>query len=357
MLLGGAGEVKQLTVRRARPHNPLPDSTIRVILFTHPKLAWSGLVAAAALAFCPAAPAQTYLAKPIRFISPFLPGGSQDVIARIVGGKLAERVGQQVVVDNRSGAAGLIAAELTAKAPPDGYTILMVTAGPITIAPSLNRKLSFDPLRDLAPVTQLVETPMALVASPSFAAKSVSEAIALAKAKAGQINYASVGSGSISHLTMELFKAQTGTDMTHVPYKGAVPAFTDLIGGQVSLLFITTASVQPFVASGKVRMLAVAAKKRSAMMSDVPTMNEAGVRDFEVPVWAGVATTTGTPAAAIDRLYRELHAILQLSDIRERLAQLGSDVVGSTPAQFAALLKEDLARWAKVIKAAQVKVD
>jgi tripartite-type tricarboxylate transporter receptor subunit TctC len=156
---------------------------------------------------------------------------------------------------------------------------------------------------------------------------------------------------------MELFKAHTGTDMTHVPYKGAVPAFTDLVGRQVSLLFITTASVQPFAASGKVRTLAVAAKKRSAMLPDVPTMAEAGVKDFEVPVWAGVATTAGTPAAVVDRLYRELHAILELPDVRERMAQLGSDVVGSTPAQFAALLKADLARWAKVIKTAHVKVD
>ena len=145
--------------------------------------------------------------------------------------------------------------------------------------------------------------------------------------------------------------------MTHVPYKGAVPAFTDLVGGQVSLLFITTASAQPFVASGKVRMLAVAAKKRSTMMSDVPTMSEAGVKDFEVPVWAGVSTTAGTPAAVIDKLYRELHAVLQLPDIRDRLAALGSEVVGSTPAQFAALLKNDLARWAKVIKTAHVQVD
>ncbi len=321
------------------------------------RLATRALVVTTSVAICAAAPAQSYPVKPIRFISPFLPGGSQDVIARIVGGKLAERVSQQVVVDNRSGAAGIIAAELTARAPPDGYTIMMVTAGPITIAPNLNRKLAYEPLRDLAPVTQLVETPMALIASLLLPAKSVSDAIALAKGKPGGINYASVGSGSISHLTMELFKTHTGTDMTHVPYKGAVPAFTDLIGGQVSLLFITTASAQPFAASGKVRVLAVAAKKRSAMMPDVPTMTDAGVKDFDVPVWAGVATTAGTPAAVIDRLYRELHAVLQLPDVRERLAQLGSDIVGSTPAQFGALLKDDLARWAKVIKTAHVRID
>jgi tripartite-type tricarboxylate transporter receptor subunit TctC len=156
---------------------------------------------------------------------------------------------------------------------------------------------------------------------------------------------------------MELFKVHTGTDMTHVPYKGAVPAFTDLVGGQVALLFITTASVQPFAAGGKVRPLAVAARKRSAMMPDVPTMNEAGVKDFEVPVWAGISTTAGTPAAVIDRLYRETHAVLQLPDVRERMAQLGADIAGSTPAQFATLLKDDLARWARVIKTANVKLD
>ena len=304
------------------------------------------------------APAPTdYPSKPIRFISPFLPGGSQDVIARIVGGKLAERLGQQVVVDNRSGAAGIIATELTAKAAADGYTILMVTAGPVTIAPNLQRKLAYDPLKELAAVTQLVETPMALIASMSLPAKSVADAVALAKSKSGQLNYASVGSGSISHLTMELFKAHTGIDLTHVPYKGAVPAFTDLIAGQVSLLFITTASAQPFTASGKVRAIAVAARKRSAMMSDVPTMAEAGIRNFEVPVWAGIATTAGTPKPVIDRLYRETHAVLQTAEVRERLAQLGSDVVGSTPEQFAALLREDVARWAKVIKSANVRID
>ena len=298
-----------------------------------------------------------YPNRPIRFISPFLPGGSQDVIARIVGGRLAERLGQPVVVDNRSGAAGIIATELTARAQPDGHTLLMITAGPITIAPSLQAKLPYDPQKDLAPIIQLVETPMALMASPTFPAKTVAEAVALAKSKPNQLNYGSVGNGSISHLTMELFKTQTGTDMAHVPYKGAVPAFTDLIGGQVQLLFITTASAQPFTASGKVRALGVAAKKRSPMMPDVPTIIEAGVKNFEVPVWAGVATTAGTPKAVIDRLYREMLAVLQMPETRERLAALGSDVVGSTPEQFAALLKDDRARWAKVIKTANVKLD
>ncbi len=305
----------------------------------------------------PSSSVPAYPTKPIRFVVPFTPGGSQDIIARLVGQKLGEKLGQQVVVDNRSGAAGLIAADLTAKATPDGHTIFMATAGPVTIAPSLHKKLSYDPLKELAPVIQLVETPMALIASNALPAKSVAEVIALARNKPGQLNYASVGNGSISHLSMELFKSQTGINVVHVPYKGAAPAFLDLIGGQVPLMFITTASAYTYTAAGKARALAVAAKKRSGMMPDVPTMSEAGVKTFEVPVWAGILTTAGTPKSAIDRLYRETDAVLKLADVQSKLAQLGSDVVGSPPQEFGALLKADLARWAKVIKAANVKID
>ena len=301
--------------------------------------------------------AEPYPSKPIRFVVPFTPGGSQDVIARIVGQKLADRVGHQVVIDNRSGAAGLIATEVTAHAAPDGYTILMVTAGPITIAPSLQRKLPYDPLTDLAYVTHLVDTPMALIANPSIPAQSVTDVVALAKSRPGRINYASVGSGSISHLTMELFKTHTGTDMVHVPYKGATPAFIDLISGQVSLLFVTTASAQPYTSSGKARALAVASAKRSGMMPEVPTMSEAGIKGFEVPVWAGVAITAGTPGPIISKLHGEFAAIIQLPDVRERFAQLGSGPVGGGPEEFTALIKADGARWARVIKTANVKID
>jgi len=303
------------------------------------------------------AQADTYPTRPIRFISPFLPGGSQDVIARIVGARLGERLHQQVVVDNRSGAAGIIATELTARAQPDGYTILMITAGPITIAPSLQKKLPYDPLRDLAPVIHLVDTPMALIVNPALPAKSIGELVALGKSRAGKINYASVGNGSISHLTMELFKLQAGLDFNHVPYKGAAPAFIDLFSGQVSLIFITTASAQPHTSSGKARALAVAARKRSAMMPDVPTLTEAGVKGLDVPVWAGVATAAATPKRVVDRLHREFAEVLKLPDVRERLAQLGSDINGGTPGEFGALLKDDLARWAQVIKSANIRLD
>jgi len=301
--------------------------------------------------------AQPFPARPIRFIVPFTPGGSQDVIARLLGQKLTERLGQQFVEDNRAGAAGLIAAEATARAPADGYTILMATAGPVTIAPSLHRRLPYDPARDFAPVIHLVDTPMALIASNALPARTVAELVTLVKAKPGGLNYASTGNGSISHLTMELFKIRTGAQLVHVPYKGAAPALVDLIAGQVPLLFTTTASAQPHAAAGKVRAIAVAAKRRSAMMPDVPTMEESGVKDFEVPVWAGVLTTAGTPRPVVEKLYREFQSALQEKGVQDRLTQLGSDIADEGPAQFAALLKADIARWAQVVKVANIKLD
>ncbi len=301
--------------------------------------------------------ASSYPTKPIRFIVPFTPGGSQDVIARLVGQKVVERVGQQVVIDNRTGAAGLIAAELTARAAPDGYTLFMATAGPVTIAQSLQPKLAYQPTKDFAPVIHLVDTPMALIAANALPAKSVTELLTLAKAKPGSLNYASVGNGSISHLTMELFKQQTAISMTHVPYKGAVPAFVDLSSGQVQTMFITTAAAHPHVVAGRARVLAVAARKRVASFSSTPTLGEAGVLGLEVPVWAGVLTTQGVAKPVIDLLYKEMLATLQLPDVRQRLDQLGSEIVGDNPQAFASVLAADFARWAKVIKAANLKLD
>ncbi|MEQ1773475.1 MAG: tripartite tricarboxylate transporter substrate binding protein [Burkholderiales bacterium] len=295
--------------------------------------------------------------KPIRFIVPFTPGGSQDVIARLVGQKVAERLGQQMVIDNRTGAAGLIAAELTARAAPDGYTIFMATAGPVTIAYSLQQKLNYQPMKDFAPVIHLVDTPMALIAANTLAAKSVTEVVSLAKSRPGNYNYASVGNGSISHLTMELFKQQTGLNIVHVPYKGAVPAFVDLSSGQVQLLFVTTAAAHPHVVAGRARILSVASRKRVATFSSTPTLTESGISGLEVPVWAGVLTTAGTSRAIIDLLYNEMRSALQLPDVRQRLDQLGSEIVGDGPQLFANLLTADFARWAKVIKGANLKLD
>ncbi len=306
-----------------------------------------------------AAPAAqpAYPSKPIRFLVPFTPGGSQDIIARLVGQKVADRSGQQVVIDNRPGAAGLIAAELTANAPKDGYTIFMATAGPVTIAPSLHAKLNYAPARDFAAVIHLVDTPMALVASNGLPAKSVADFVALAKAKPGAYNYASVGNGSISHLTMELFKQQAGVSIMHIPYKGAAPAFLDLISGQVPLMFITTASAQSYVSAGKARILAIAARKRTTSFPSIPTLTQAGIPGLEVPVWAGVLTAAGTPKTAVDWLHREMSAVLQQADTRERLDKLGSDVVGEGPKAFDVLLKADLARWAALVKTANIRLD
>jgi tripartite-type tricarboxylate transporter receptor subunit TctC len=317
---------------------------------------WIMIAAVPALtAAVPAAAA--FPAKPIRFIVPFTPGGSQDVIARLVGQKVAERVGQQVVIDNRTGAAGLIAAELTARAAPDGYTIFMATAGPVTIAHSLQPKLAYQPARDFAPVIHLVDTPMALIGANALPAKTAAELLALAKARPGGLNYASVGNGSISHLTMALFKQQTGVSLVHVPYKGAVPAFVDLNSGQVQTMFITTAAAHPHVVAGRARILAVAARKRVASFNNTPTLTESGIPGLEVPVWAGVLTTAGVAQPVIDTLYNEMHAALQWPDVRQRLDQLGSEIVGDGPQAFAQLLTADFARWAKVIKGANLKLD
>ena len=312
---------------------------------------------AAALFACAALPAtaQNYPDKPVRMIVPFTPGGSQDVIARLFAQKLTESLKQQVVIDNRGGAAGLIAAELVAHAPKDGYTLFLITGGPISLAPALHPKLPYDPIKDFAPITQLVDTPMALIVTPSLRAKNIAELIAVAKAN--PLNYGSTGNGTISHLTMEALKHAAGINMTHVPYKGAAPAMIDMLAGQVSLMFTSTASAAPYVASGKLRMIAVASKKRSLMMPDVPTLIESGVRNFESTVWVGMAATGGTPQPVIRKLHDELIHVLNAPDMQARLAPLGAEPVGSTPEQFAALIKEDVARWAQVVKASGVRLD
>ena len=299
--------------------------------------------------------AQTYPTKPIRFVVPFTAGGSQDVISRLLAQKLSASLGHQVVVDNRGGAAGLIAAELVAKAPKDGYTILLTSAGQISIALALHPKLAYEPVRDFAPITQLIDTPMALIINNSLPVKSVADLIALAKAK--PLNYASTGNGTISQLTMEALKSAVGIDVTHVPYKGAAPAFIDMLAAQVSLMFTTTVSAAPYTSSGKLRALAVASRKRAAMMPEVPTLIEAGVRNFESTVWVGVSATGGTPAPVIRKLHDEFVQALQAPDIKARFAVLGAEPVGSTPDAFAALIREDIVRWANVVKASGVRLD
>ena len=326
-----------------------------VILHPSSFILWVAVAVATAIASTGATAQGSYPSKPIRFVVPFSAGGSQDVIARLLAQKLSTSLGHQLVIDNRGGAAGLIAAELVAKAPPDGYTILLTSAGQISIAPALHPKLAYDPVRDFAPITQLIDTPMALIVTTGLPVKSVADLIALARAK--PLNYASTGNGSISQLTMEALKSAVGIDVTHVPYKGAAPAFIDMMAAQVSLMFTTTVSAAPYTSSGKLRALAVASRKRSTMMPEVPTMIEAGVKNFESTVWVGVCATGGTPAPIIRKLHDEFMRALQAPDIRERFAVLGAEPVGSTPEQFAALIREDIVRWAKVVKASGVRLD
>lgn len=319
----------------------------------HLMRSWLALVAGMFAAV--GAHAQTYPAKPVRVVVPFTPGGSQDVIARLFAQKLTESMKQQFVIDNRGGAAGLIAAELVARAPKDGYTLFVITGGPISLAPALHPKLPYDPIKDFAPITQLVDTPMALIVTPALPAKNVLELIAVAKAK--PLNYGSTGNGSISHLTMEALKHATGINVTHVPYKGAAPALIDMLAGQVSLMFTSTASAAPYVSTGKLRMLAVASRKRSQLLPDMPTLIESGVGNFESTVWVGMAATGGTPQPVIRQLHDELIRALNAADMQAKLAPLGAEPVGSTPEQFAALIKADVARWAQVVKASGVKLD
>ena len=313
------------------------------------------MFAAASVDALPTA-AQTYPSKPIRFILPFPPGGGTDTLARIVGQKLGQDFGQTIVTDNRPGAGANIGADIAAHAPADGYTLLMGNVAH-AVNVTLYRKLGYDLVKDFAPITLLASTPNILVVHPSVAAKSVQELIALAKSKPGQLNYASSGSGSSSHLAGELFKTMTGVNLVHVPYKGGGPAVTSLIAGETVVGFATAPSVLPHVKSGKLRALAVTSAKRSAAAAELPTIAESGVPGYEANTWYGVLAPRGTPAAIIARLNSEFIAIMQSSEIRERIAPLGYEPDTGTPQRFAAYIKSEIAKWGKVVKAAGIHAD
>jgi tripartite-type tricarboxylate transporter receptor subunit TctC len=283
----------------------------------------------------------------------FAPGGGTDTTARALTPKLSERLGQQVIVDNRPGAAGNIATDITTKAPADGYTILMGTIAALSINPTLYGNLPFDPLKDLAPVSQAVDATNILVVHPSVAAKSVKELIALAKTK--PLNAGSSGVGGAGHLALELFNVSAGTKITHVPYKGGAPAMTDLLGGQINLVFATAASAVPHIQSGKIRALAVTTTKRSQLVPDLPTVAEAGLPGFEANNWYGLVVPAKTPRPIIDRLHKEFVAVLNMPDIKDVLFKQGLDAAPSTPDKFGAYIKSETAKWAKVIKASGAK--
>ena len=301
------------------------------------------------------ADAQQYPNRPIRLIVGYPPGGPSDITARLVAPYLTEALGQQIVIDNRAGAGGTVAATLTARAEPDGYTISIVANGEMAISPNL-RKLPYDPLKDFETVSRIGANQLALVVHPAVQAKSVAELVALAKAKPGTVNFASAGTGSTAHLAGELFKSLAGIDIVHVPYKGAGPALIDLIGGQVHMLITGYPGALPHIKAGRLRALGATGPKRMIAAPDLPTISET-VKGYDVTSSYGLVLPLRTPKAIVTRLHQETAAIVKKPEVREKLIALGFDPEGNTPAEFAAQIKSELAKWAKVIKIANVKVE
>ena len=311
--------------------------------------------AAAALLALPAA-AQTYPAKPVRLVVPFPPGGGTDLVGRTLAQRLTETLGQTVIVDNRAGAGGVIGAEHVARAPADGYTLLMGTPGPLTINPNL-RKVPYDPERDFAPISAATVSPFVLVVHPSVPARSVKALVAIARAKPGVLNYSTSGQGSVAHLAGAQLEALAGIEFTLVPFKGSNPSLTALIAGEVDLTMENQPVVLPHIRAGKMRGLAVGTVQRSGLLPELPTMREAGVAGYEMSTSFGVLAPAGTPQAVIARLSREFAAALKSPEMRERLAKQGLEAVGSTPQAYAGELREERARYARLIKEAGIRLE
>ncbi|MBX3665928.1 MAG: tripartite tricarboxylate transporter substrate binding protein [Burkholderiales bacterium] len=288
--------------------------------------------------------------KPIRMLVGFAPGGGTDTTARAMGNKLSELLGQQVIIDNRPGASGNIATEIAANSAPDGYTVLMGTIAALAINPALYKKLGFDPLKDVTPVTQAVDSTNILVVHPSVPAKSVAELVTLGKSK--PLNGGSSGVGGAGHLALELFNLQTGTKIVHVPYKGGGPSIIDLVAGNIHLIFATAASAVPHIKAGKLRALGVTTAKRSALVPELPTINEAGVKGFDANNWYGILVPAKTPRNIINRLNKDAIAVLNMPDVKKILFASGLDAAPTTPEQFGAYIKSEKEKWEKVIKAA-----
>jgi tripartite-type tricarboxylate transporter receptor subunit TctC len=316
------------------------------------------LVAALAFAACSAlSSAQTFPSRSIRFLVGFAPGGSTDIVARIIAQKMSESVGQQVVVDNRTGAGSIIAAEILAKSPPDGHTIFACTTGNFAIQPYLYKSLPYNVDKDLAPVTQTGSLPYIIVVHPSLPVKNVRELIAFARAHPGQINYASSGIGSGSHLSPELFRSMAGIDIVHVPYKGTGQAIGDLLAGQVVMMFDQPVSTLPHVKAGKLRVLAITSGKRFPTLPDIPTVAESGLPGFEAISWSGVCVPGGTPREIVNRLQSEIAKVLRLPDVTERLLRDGIEPIGGTPEQFQAHIEREKVKWSKAVRDSGARVD
>ncbi len=323
-----------------------------MIASTAPRYVLAGVFALAASATCTAA--DPYPARTVRMVVPFAPGGGSDIVARLLSPKLTEALGQTVVVDNRAGASANLGAGVVAKAAPDGYTLLLANAN-YTINPSLFKTLPFDPIREFAPVALIANVTNVLAVHPSVPAKSVKELIAFAKAHPGQLNFASPGNGTSSHLAGELFRQLAKIEVTHIPYKGATPAITDLIAGQVSFTIASMLSVLPYAKQGRLRLLAVTTAKRSTALPELPTIAESGLPGFEVANWFGVIATGGTPRTIVERLNAELVRIARSPDIAEKLAAQGADPATGTPDDFERFIQAELKKWAAVVRGAGIQ--
>jgi tripartite-type tricarboxylate transporter receptor subunit TctC len=301
--------------------------------------------------------AQPYPAKPIRIIVPFPAGGTADIMARVVGQKMTETWGQQVVIDNRSGAGGNIAAELAAKSAPDGYTLFLCVVGTHAIHQTLYSKLPFDPIKDFSAVAYIAGVPNVVVVHPSIPVKSVKELIAFIKARPGQINFGSSGTGTSVHMSGEMLKVMAGLDMTHIAYKGNPQAVTDLMAGQIELMITNMPSVIPYIRSGRLRALAVTTRARSPTLPDLPTMEEAGLPGYESSAWFGLAGPAAVPRDIVSKLNAEVVRIVRLADVRQNLASQGADPLAMTPDEFGAFMKAETAKWAKIVKASGARAD
>ncbi len=300
--------------------------------------------------------AQSYPVKPVRLVSPYAPGGGTDILARLIGQKLSEALGQTVVVENRPGAGGTIGTEVVARSAPDGYTIMLASPSPIVVAPHLYKKLPYDPLKDLVPITMIAAVPAVLVVHPSLPVKSVKELVALARSRPGQLTFSSSGNGGTGHLAGEMLKMMTGVDMVHVPYKGTGPATTAVLSGEVSMSFGNIISTLSYTKSGRLRAIAVTTSKRSRVLPDVPAVAET-LPGYSAGPWYGVLAPAGTPAPIVGRLNQEIVKILRSPEISQNLSSEGADPVGNTPAEFAAVLRAETERWGKVVRQTKMKVE
>jgi tripartite-type tricarboxylate transporter receptor subunit TctC len=320
------------------------------------KKAMACLALAAATLCGASALAQGYPAKPVTIVVPFSPGGAADIMTRLLAERLNKRLGQPVIVENKPGAGTMIASEYVAKAAPDGYTLLMA-ASSLGIAPSLYSKVNYDPVKDFAPVSQVASVVHVLVVHPSIPAKNVGELVSWLKANPTKANYGSVGAGTSTHLEAELFNSVAGVKMQHIPYKGSAPALTDMIGGQLQVMFDAYASSGPFIKDGKVRLLAVTTAQRSQSLPDTPTVAESGLPGYEAMPWLGLVAPAKTPAPVVNKVYAELHEVLKEPEVQEKFRSLGLDIIGSKPDEFSAFLGKDIVKWAKVIKDSGAKAD